>query len=150
MAITYNPNSNNIFDVTNEKTDYRTDFKTDYDTDPGRVTKIENYRHCWKNYWGNTECDTRQRTVVDRAKIKRHKEMNKGNDKANRENRALNEKNKKRNKAYADAVTTAKTTQSGEYVVKRNELRASDVDDDAKSMLEQQFKAFYRDKKLQV
>ena len=40
MAITYNPNSNNIFDVTNEKTDYRTDFKTDYDTDPGRVTKV--------------------------------------------------------------------------------------------------------------
>jgi len=150
MAITYNPNSNNIFDVTNEKTDYRTDFKTNYDTDPGRVTKIENYQHCWKNYWGNTECDTRQRTVVDRAKIKRHKEMNEGNDKANRENRALNEKNKKRNKAYADAVTTAKTTQSGEYAVKRNELRASDVDDDAKSMLEQQFKAFYRDKKLQV
>ena len=150
MAITYNPNSNNIFDVTNEKTDYRTDFKTNYDTDPGRVTKIENYQHCWKNYWGNTECDTRQRTVVDRAKIKRHKEMNEGNDKANRENRALNEKNKKRNKAYADAVTTAKTTQSGEYAVKRNELRASDVDDDARSMLEQQFKAFYRDKKLQV
>ena len=150
MAITYNPNSNNIFDVTNEKTDYRTDFKTDYDTDPGRVTKIENYQHCWKNYWGNTECDTRQRTVVDRAKIKRHKEMNEGNDKANKENAALNEKNKKKNKAYADAVTTAKTTQSGEYAVKRNELRASDVDDDTKSMLEQQFKAFYRDKKLQV
>ena len=150
MAITYNPNSNNIFDVTNEKTDYRTDFKTDYDTDPGRVTKIENYQHCWKNYWGNTECDTRQRTVVDRDKIKRHKEMNEGNDKANRENTALNEKNKKRNKAYADAVTIAKTTQSGEYAVKRNELRASDVDDDTKSILEQQFKAFYRDKKLQV
>ncbi|BCV04151.1 MAG: hypothetical protein CM15mV80_460 [uncultured marine virus] len=51
MAITYNPNSDNIFDVTNKKTDYRTDFKTDYDTDPGRVTKIENYQHCWKNYW---------------------------------------------------------------------------------------------------
>ena len=150
MAITYNPNSNNIFDVTNEKTDYRTDFKTDYDTDPGRVTKVENYQHCWINYWGNQECDTRQRTVVDYAKIKRHDEMNKGNDKANKDNAALNEKNKKRNKAYADAVTIAKTTQSGEYAVKRNELRASDVDDDTKSMLEQQFKAFYRDKKLQV
>ncbi len=150
MAITYNPNSDNIFDVTNEKTDHKTDYRTDYDTDPGRVTKVENYQHCWKNYWGNTECDTRQRTVVDHDKIKRHKEMNEGNDKANKENTALNEKNKKRNKAYADAVITAKTTQSGEYAVKRNELRASDVDDDTKSMLEQQFKAFYRDKKLQV
>ena len=150
MAITYNPNSDNIFDVTNEKTDHKTDYRTDYDTYPGRVTKVENYQHCWKNYWGNTECDTRQRTVVDHDKIKRHKEMNEGNDKANKENTALNEKNKKRNKAYADAVITAKTTQSGEYAVKRNELRASDVDDDTKSMLEQQFKAFYRDKKLQV
>ena len=150
MAITYNPNSDNIFDVTNEKTDHKTDYRTDYDTDPGRVTKVENYQHCWKNYWGNTECDTRQRTVVDHDKIKRHKEMNEGNDKANKENTALNEKNKKRNKAYADAVITANTTQSGEYAVKRNELRASDVDDDTKSMLEQQFKAFYRDKKLQV
>ncbi len=97
MAITYNPNSDNIFDVTNEKTDHKTDYRTDYDTDPGRVTKVENYQHCWKNYWGNTECDTRQRTVVDHDKIKRHKEMNEGNDKANKENTALNEKNKKRN-----------------------------------------------------
>jgi len=150
MAITYNPNSDNIFDVTNEKTDHKTDYRTDYDTDPGRVTKVENYQHCWINYWGNQECDTRQRTVVDYDRIKRNDEMNKGNDKANKDNAALNEKNKKRNKAYADAVITAKTTQSGEYAVKRNELRASDVDDDAKSMLEQQFKAFYRDKKLQV
>ena len=150
MAITYNPNSDNIFDVTNEKTDHKTDYRTDYDTDPGRVTKVENYQHCWINYWGNQECDTRQRTVVDYDRIKRNDEMNKGNDKANKDNAALNEKNKKRNKAYADAVTTAKTTQSGEYAIKRNELRASDVDDDARSMLEQQFKAFYRDKKLQV
>ena len=78
MSITYNPNSDNIFDVTNEKTDHRTDFKTDYDTDPGRVTKRETYRHCWRNYWGNTVCDTRSRTVVDREKIKRHDEMNNG------------------------------------------------------------------------
>jgi len=39
MSITYNPNNDNIYDVTNEKTDNKTDHKTDYDTDPGRVTK---------------------------------------------------------------------------------------------------------------
>ena len=39
MGLSYNPNNENIFDVTNEKTDYRTDHKTDYDTDPNRVTK---------------------------------------------------------------------------------------------------------------
>ena len=113
MSITYNPNSDNIFDVTNEKTDYRTDFKTDYDTDPGRVTKLENYQHCWKNYWKQTVCDTRQRTVVDYDKIKKHKEMNEGNDKTNKENTALNNKNKKINKAYADTVLIAKTTNTG-------------------------------------
>ncbi|BCV04150.1 MAG: hypothetical protein CM15mV80_450 [uncultured marine virus] len=75
--------------------------------------------------------------------------MNEGNAKTNKENTALNEKNKKRNKAYADAVTIAKTTQSGEYAAKRNQLRNSDVDEDAKVNLERQFKAFYRDKKLQ-
>lgn len=150
MSITYNPNSDNIFDVTNEKTDHKTDYRTNYDTDPGRVTKVENYQHCWKNYWGNTVCDTRQRTVTDYDKIRRNDEMNKGNDKTNKDNTVLNEKNTKRNKAYADAVTTAKTTQSGEYAVKRNELRASDVDDEAKSTLEGVFKAFYRDKKLQT
>ena len=150
MAITYNPNNDNIFDVTYEKTDYKTDYKTNYDTDPGRVTKIENYQHCWKNYWGNTECDTRQRTVVDNAKIKRHKEMNEGNTQANKDNANLNERNKKRNKAYSDAITTAKTTHSGEYVVKRNEIRSSDVEDSIKGAIEEQFKSFYRDKKLQV
>ena len=150
MSITYNPSNDNIFDITQEKTDHKTDYKTDYDTDPGRVTKRESYRHCWRNYWGNTVCDTRYRTVTDWDKIRRHEEMNEGNDQTNRDNTALNEKNVKRNKAYEDAVTTAKTTQSGQYSVKRNELRASDVDDDAKSILEQQFKAFYRDKKLQV
>ena len=149
MSITYNPSNDNIFDITQEKTDHKTDYKTDYDTDPGRVTKRESYRHCWRNYWGNTVCDTRYRTVTDWDKIRRHEEMNEGNDQTNRDNTALNEKNVKRNKAYEDAVTTAKTTQSGQYSVKRNELRASDVDDDAKSILEQQFKAFYRDKKLQ-
>ena len=45
MSITYNPSNDNIFDITQEKTDHKTDYKTDYDTDPGRVTKRESYRH---------------------------------------------------------------------------------------------------------
>ena len=150
MSITYNPKSDNIFDITKEKTNHKTDYRTNYDTDPGRVTKQERYRHCWYNYWGNKVCQWRTRTVTDKAKIKRNKEMNKDNAKLNKDNEALNKKNIKRNKAYADAVTTAKTTQSGEYVVKRNEIRSFDVDKEAKNILEGVFKAFYRDKKLQV
>ena len=90
------------------------------------------------------------RTVVDEAQIKKNRIMNEGNAKTNEENTALNEKNKKINKAYADAVTTAKTTQSGEYAVKRNQIRSFDVEDSVKKAIEEQFKSFYRDKKLQV
>ena len=150
MAITYNPDNDNIFDISYEKTDHKTDYRTDYDTNPATVTKIENYRHCWINYWGNQECDTRQRTVTDYDKIRRHEEMNAGNDQTNRDNRALNDTNTKKNNAYNNAVATAKTTNSGEYTLKRNEIRGdANIDDETKSAIENQFKYFYRDKKLQ-
>ena len=156
MGLSYNPNNENIFDVTNEKTDHRTDYKTDYDTDPNRVTKQA-------RRWGKTSCAVRifgrcvrhnrgwiYYTVPDEDKIKRHREMNEGNTQLNKDNTALNAKNEKRNKAYADAVTTAKTTQSGEYAIKRDQIRTSDVDKEALDAIEQSFKAFYRDQKLHV
>ena len=156
MGLSYNPNNENIFDVTNEKTDHRTDYKTDYDTDPNRVTKQA-------RRWGKTSCAVRifgrcvrhnrgwiYYTVPDEDKIKRHREMNEGNTQLNKDNTALNAKNEKRNKAYADAVTTAKTTQSGEYAVKRDQIRTSDVDKEALDAIEQSFKAFYRDQKLHI
>jgi hypothetical protein len=148
MSITYNPNSNNIFDVTNKKTDYKTDLKTDYSTDPAVVTKQEKYSYKYGPY--DMFTGWAYRTVVDEAQIKKNRIMNEGNAKTNEENTALNEKNKKINKAYADAVTTAKTTQSGEYAVKRNQIRSFDVEDSVKKAIEEQFKSFYRDKKLQV
>ena len=33
MGLTYNPKNENIFDITNEKTDNKTDNKTDHQTD---------------------------------------------------------------------------------------------------------------------
>ena len=148
MSIKYNPNNDNIFDITNEKTDYRTDLKTDHSTDPNIVTKQEGYWY----YYGPYDAfrKWKYRTVTDHDQIKRNKKLNEDNTKTNDENRALNEKNTKRNKAYADAVTIAKTTHSGEYAAKRNELRTSDVDEDTKRILESEFKTFYRDKKLQT
>jgi len=161
MAITYNPSKSDFYDVTNEKTDHKTDYKTDYDTDPGRVTKRESYQHCWKNYWGNTVCDTRYRTVTDWDKIKRHKEMNKGNDETNKSNRQLNKTNTAKNQSYQSVVNTSKVTSSGEYASRRDftleesaaYLREAGVSEaDIKGFvdgLEGQYKAFYRDKKLQ-
>ncbi len=146
MGLTYNPNNENFFDITNEKTDHKTDHKTNYKTDhvlnhSERVCSGPFWRRrCWTNNW----------TTPDTKKNNRNKEMNDGNTKLNNDNKALNKKNTKRNNAYADAVTTAKTTQSGEYAVKRNEIRTSDTDNETKSAIEGVFKAFYRDKKLQT
>ena len=135
MSIKYNPSNDDIFDITKEKTDYR----TDYSTDPAVVTKQEKYSYSYGPY--DIFTGYAYRTVPDEDQIKRNRKLND-------ENKALNEKNIKRNKAYADAVTIAKTTNSGEYAAKRNELRTSDVDDEAKRILENEFKTFYRDKKL--
>ena len=161
MAIIYNPNSSDIYDVTEEKTDYFFKYKTDYETDPGKVTKKENYQHCWTNYWGNTECDTRQRTVTDTAKIKMHQEMNEGNEELNKKNKQLNKTNTAKNQAYQSLVNTSKVTSTGEYASRRDftlgesaaylrEQGASeDVIREFLDGLELQFKAFYRDQKLQ-
>ena len=146
MGLKYNPNNDNIFDITNEKTDYRTDLKTDHKTD--NVT-WHSRRRCSGPFW-RRRCWNENYSVPNTEKNKQNKKLNEDNTKLNADNKALNEKNTKRNNAYAEAVTTAKTTNSGEYAVKRNTLRDLDVDDEVKNILEGEFKTFYRDKKLQV
>ena len=146
MGLKYNPNNDNIFDITNEKTDYRTDLKTDHKTD--NVT-WHSRRRCSGPFW-RRRCWNENYSVPNTKKNNQNKKLNEDNTKLNAANKALNEKNTKRNNAYAEAVTTAKTTNSGEYAVKRNALRALDVDDEVKNILEGEFKTFYRDKKLQV
>ena len=146
MGLKYNPNNDNIFDITNEKTDYRTDLKTDHKTD--NVT-WHSRRRCSGPFW-RRRCWNENYSVPNTEKNNQNKKLNEDNTKLNADNKALNEKNTKRNNAYAEAVTTAKTTNSGEYAVKRNALRALDVDDEVKNILEGEFKTFYRDKKLQV
>jgi hypothetical protein len=146
MGLKYNPNNDNIFDITNEKTDYRTDLKTDHKTDN---VIWHSRRRCSGPFW-RRRCWNENYSVPDTEKNKQNKKLNEDNTKLNADNKALNEKNTKRNNAYAEAVTTAKTTNSGEYAVKRNTLRALDVDDEVKNILEGEFKTFYRDKKLQV
>ena len=146
MGLKYNPNNDNIFDITNEKTDYRTDLKTDHKTD--NVT-WHSRRVCTGPWW-RRRCWNENYSVPNTTLNNRNKKLNEDNTKLNAENAALNQKNTKRNNAYAEAVTTAKTTNSGEYAVKRNALRDLDVDDEVKGILESEFKTFYRDKKLQI
>ena len=161
MSIAYDPSKSGFYDVKEEKTDHFFKHKTDYDTDPGRVTKQERYQHCWRNYFGNKVCDWRNRTVTDYDKIKRHDEMNIGNDKLNKDNIQLNKTNEAKNKAYQSIVNTSNVTSSGEYASRRDftleesagYLRAAGVsEDEIKKFidgLEVQYKAFYREQKLQ-
>ena len=162
MGLTYNPNNENIFDINNEKTDHKTDNKTDYQTDR-KTDYSTNVTHCrgrwfWRTCgWPTKAPDGRYYNDIHRELNKsnseanqRGRQMNEENTRLNADNKALNEKNTKINQAYADAVTTAKTTKSGEYVAKRNEIRSSNVEDSVKGAIEEQFKSFYRDKKLQV
>jgi len=160
MSIVYDPGNPDLYDVKEEKTDHFKEHRTDYDTDPGRVTKQERYQKCWKNYWGNTVCDWRNRTVTDWDKIKRHEEMNLGNDQLNKDNEQLNKTNEAKNKAYQSIVNTSKVTSTGEYASRRDftleesagYLReAGASEDEIREFIdgiEGQYKAFYRAEKL--
>ena len=157
MGLTYNPNNENIFDITYEKTDHRTDHRTDHQTDR-RTDYPTNVTHCrgwgpWRTCgWPTHSVNNanRRRNRENREANERGREMNEGNRQLNADNTALNDTNTKKNNAYSNAVTTARTTQSGEYALKRDEIRSdSNIDDATKSAIEDQFKYFYRDKKLQ-
>ena len=157
MGLTYNSANSNFYDVSNEKTDYRTDHRTDYRTDnvnhhSQRVCSGPWWRRrCWTNRWTtpNTELNNRNR------------EMNEGNAQLNADNTALNNKNTAKNQAYQSVVNTSKVTSSGEYASRRDftleesaaYLRGAGASEDEirefVDGLEGQYKAFYRDKKLQ-
>jgi len=148
MSIRYKPNKKRLV-YKKEKTDYEIKDNPRILPETG-LTKKENYPHCWSNYWGNEECETRQRTVEDTEKMNLNKKLNDDYERINNENKALKERNEKRNKAYADAVNISNATKNGEYAAKRDQILTADVDDEAKTILEREFKAFYRGEKLKI
>ena len=157
MGLTYNPANSDFYDVSNEKTDHKTDHKTDYRTDhvnhhSQRVCSGPWWRRrCWTNHWTtpNTELNNRNR------------EMNEGNAQLNADNTSLNSKNTAKNQAYQSVVNTSNVTSPGEYASRRDftleesaaYLRGAGASEDEirefVDGLEGQYKAFYRDKKLQ-
>ena len=145
MSIQFNPNTGWSYKEEYDK--YQEVFDI-LPTDPGVVTKQESYKEWYGPY--NALSRTAYRTVPDNEKIKRNEKINADNEILRQENIDLNIKNKKRNKAYKKAVTIAKTTQSGEYVVKRDSIRDLDVDQEAKDAMEDTFKTFYRGQKLKT
>ena len=77
MGFKYNPNNDNIFDVTNEKTDYRTDLKTDHRTDnvtwhSRRVCTGPWWRRrCWNENYSvpNTTLNNRNRKLNEEENL---------------------------------------------------------------------------------
>ena len=157
-SLKYNPNNENIFDYTKEKTDYKTNLKTNYLTDPAKVTKQKKYSYKYGPYgmftgWG-------YKTVTDWDKINKHKKWNTENKETNKKNKKLNNKNEKLNKAYKKVRMVAKNTSTGQYAEKRNIIRDyvennfegpfAKAGKEALKDFEGQYKEFYRDQKLHV
>ena len=133
--------------VQNHITKFKTDFKTDR-KEKGNTKVIRECRRV-----GIRECEEwRDRTVPDPEQDRVNKELNDAARDLNAKNLALNNRNTKRNNAYANTVSVANNTPSGEYTIRRGQLRThnnnNNVDEDAKNNIEDVYKQFYRDKKL--
>ena len=169
MGLTYNSANSDFYDISNEKTDHRTDHRTDYQTDR-RTDYPTNVTHCrgwgpWRTCgWPTHSVNNanRARNQANREANERGREMNEGNTQLNADNTALNSKNTAKNQAYQSVVNTSKVTSTGEYASRRDStleesagyLRGAGASEDEirefVGELEGQYKAFYRDKKLQV
>ena len=126
------------------KVDHKTDNKTDYDEN---AMKDETYRKCSGPWW-RRRCWNSTRQVPDEEKRNQHKIMNKENRETNEANIALNNKNKKQNKAINNLKTTVTSVKGSDYVDRRQVLRDFENSDN-KSHIEGLFKDFYSHKKVE-
>jgi hypothetical protein len=93
------------------------------------------------------------RTAVENAAItyRNNAQTNSINTQKNQENTALNTENTNKNNAYNTVLATANSTQGGDYVTQREQIRKlQGISDVTKSQLEDYFKAFYSTEKLQT
>ena len=123
MGIYYDPGKTkgNRWVVNYENENNRTDFpetrqETFWNPTKDRVTVYGGWFQSWQEYQGGWD----QRTVPDTLNIQ-----------LNKENRALNEVNRTKNKAYDTVLATANRTQGGDYVVQREALKNITGIDDA-------------------
>lgn len=77
------------------------------------------------------------------------KRQNQYNNELNNQAAKLNADNEKINQTYDKAISLASTTQGGDYKKVRDQIRALDVSQNLKNILEDNFKTFYRTEKLQ-
>lgn len=77
------------------------------------------------------------------------KRQNQYNNELNNQAAKLNADNEKINQTYDKTIRLASTTQGGDYKTVRDQIRALDVSQNLKNILEDNFKTFYRTEKLQ-
>jgi hypothetical protein len=152
MGISYDPPSKK-WNVSYEKVDYKVDNPTDAPTN----LSVNNFKtiYVWSKLSGGNALVPRE--VVDsdlnvkNTKInKDNKDLNALNSKLNSDNTALNQQNTYKNLAYDKTVTVASYTNGGDYTAQREAIRnIANVDSGLKSTLENYYKAFYSNEKLQ-
>jgi hypothetical protein len=152
MGISYDPPSKK-WNVSYEKVDYKVDNPTDAPTN----LSVNNFKtiYVWSKLSGGNTLVPRE--VVDsdlnvkNTKInKDNKDLNALNSKLNIDNTDLNQQNTYRNQAYDKTVAVASTTKGGDYTAQREAIRnIANVDRGLKSTLENYYKAFYSNEKLQ-
>lgn len=156
MGIYYNP-SQKKWNVSYEKTDYPTNLKTDHPESYTYTVKTQD-RCDSRDVWGN--CTAEDRYETKSTPLEDNIRINRLNREENQKNLTLNQQNTAKNKGYDTIVSTASTTQGGDYVSKRNAFYAVPLGLDAagvpqaeidafKSKLVDEYKTFYRTEKLQ-
>lgn len=151
MGISYEPTAKK-WNVTNEKTDYRTDNPTDFPTNlkTDYPTFVMHVSARLGRDWA-AEDRNRALNAANANKNKINADTNASNAKTNTENVALNEANKAKNTAYQATLATANNTRGGDYTTQRQAIRnLQGVDAQLKSTLENYYKAFYANEKLQT
>jgi len=150
VGIYYNPTGKK-WNVSYEKTDYVTNLKTD---NPTNVTKrvSDGFERVCEGPWWRRRCSDVERfkDVDDTDTNNANRIINAENTKENAQNTVLNQQNTYKNQAYDTTVATAASTRGGDYTSQRQLLRnLGTIDDTLKSKLEDQFKTFYQNEKLQ-
>jgi len=171
MGLSYDPGARK-WNLVYEKTDYKTDNPTnlpetklvqktfadvleDLRSDPDIYVYYDEYGG--ERYFSRSresfllpeELQERQeavKTVPDEDNI----ETNKRNKELNDLNASLNTANTDRNKAYDKTLQTVNSTRGGDYVAQRDLIRnIQGIDNTLKTALEDYYKAYYSNEKLQ-
>ncbi len=134
------------------KTDGKVDYKTDYPTDLPENLKTDNVS-CNYVPFGRGMVSCTNNTALNEANRKANEDNARRNNlhrEINQRNKELNNANTIKNNAYTKTIEVANITNGGDYVQKSELLRKiPGIDDTIKSTIENYFKSFYSNEKLQ-